>query len=198
MCGIGAILNLDESPVPGLGGRLATMNRLLEHRGPDGEGAWLHDAGHVGFAHRRLEIIDLATGDQPMTDGAGNWITYNGEIYNYLELREEIGSSEFRTTSDTEVVLRAYRKWGTACVEKLRGMFAFAIWDEQEGRLFCARDRFGVKPLYYAIVDGTLICASEAKALLPFVPRIETDTSALRDYLAFQFCLAGPKYPRRT
>ena len=191
MCGIGAILQLDDSPVPGLDARVALMNRLLEHRGPDGEGRWLHPSGHVGFAHRRLEIIDLATGDQPMRDEGGNWITYNGEIYNYLELRQEIGASEFRTTSDTEVVLRAYRKWGPSCVERLRGMFAFAIWDEAEGRLFCARDRFGIKPLCYAVVDGTFICASEAKAIVPFLPAIETDVDALKDYLAFQFCLAG-------
>jgi asparagine synthase (glutamine-hydrolysing) len=191
MCGIGAILQLDDSPVSGLDARLSLINRLLEHRGPDGEGRWVHPAGHVGFAHRRLEIIDLATGDQPMRDEGGNWITYNGEIYNYLELRQEIGASEFRTTSDTEVALRAYRKWGPACVERLRGMFAFAVWDEAEGRLFCARDRFGIKPLYYTVVDGTFICASEAKALVPFLPAIETDLDALKDYLAFQFCLAG-------
>ena len=126
-----------------------------------------------------------------MRDEGGNWITYNGEIYNYLELRQEIGASEFRTTSDTEVVLRAYRKWGPACVERLRGMFAFAIWDEAEGRLFCARDRFGIKPLCYAVVDGTFVCASEAKAIVPFLPAIATDVDALKDYLAFQFCLAG-------
>jgi asparagine synthase (glutamine-hydrolysing) len=191
MCGIGAILELDDRPVPGVEARLAAMNRLLAHRGPDGEGAWIHPAQHVGFAHRRLEIIDLATGDQPMRDEGGNWITYNGEIYNYIELRREIGESEFRTTSDTEVVLRAYRKWGPACVEKLRGMFAFAIWDETEGRLFCARDRFGIKPLYYATVDNTLYCASEVKAIVPFLPSVETDLEALKDYLAFQFCLAG-------
>src|SRR5262249_30193552 len=128
MCGIGAILQLDESPVPGLRSRLALVNRLLEHRGPDGEGSWMHPAGHVGFAHRRLEVIDLATGDQPMRDEGGNWITYNGEIYNYRELRREIGASAFRTTSDTEVVLRAYRKWGIDCLERFRGMFAFALW----------------------------------------------------------------------
>src|SRR5256885_1660385 len=127
-CGIGAILGPEETAVSGLESRLATINRLLAHRGPDGEGLWAHPAGHVGFAHRRLEIIDLATGDQPMRDEAGNWITYNGEIYNYLELRKELGESQFRTTSDTEVVLRAYRKWGSRCVEHLRGMFAFAIW----------------------------------------------------------------------
>jgi asparagine synthase (glutamine-hydrolysing) len=126
-----------------------------------------------------------------MRDEGGNWITYNGEIYNYVELRKEIGEGEFRTTSDTEVVLRAYRKWGPACVERLRGMFAFAIWDDTEQRLFCARDRFGIKPFYYAVVDGTLLCASEAKALVPFLPTIETDLDALKDYLAFQFCLDG-------
>jgi asparagine synthase (glutamine-hydrolysing) len=191
MCGIGAILQLDGGPARQLGTRLHTMNRLLAHRGPDGEGSWIHPDEHVGFAHRRLEIIDLATGDQPMRDEGGNWITYNGEIYNYVELRKEIGESEFRTTSDTEVVLRAYRKWGPACVERLRGMFAFVIWDESERRLFCARDRFGVKPLYYTVADGAFICASEPKALLPFVPEIETDLEALKDYLAFQFCLAG-------
>jgi asparagine synthase (glutamine-hydrolysing) len=191
MCGIGAILNLDSSAVEGLEPRLAVINRLLAHRGPDGEGTWTHPRGHVGFAHRRLEIIDLATGDQPMRDEGGNWITYNGEIYNYIELRKEIGESEFRTTSDTEVVLRAYRRWGPSCIDRLRGMFAFAIWDEAEGRLFCARDRFGIKPLYYTVVDRTFVCASEAKALIPFLGRIETDLEALKDYLAFQFCLDG-------
>jgi asparagine synthase (glutamine-hydrolysing) len=191
MCGIGAIIDLDAAPVPGLASRLGVLNRLLAHRGPDGEGMWSHPRGHVGLAHRRLEIIDLTTGDQPMCDGAGNWITYNGEIYNYVELRAEIGREDFRTTSDTEVVLRAYRKWGPACVERLRGMFAFAIWDEVEQRLFCARDRFGIKPLYYMTAGSMLVCASEVKALLPFVPSIETDVDALKDYLAFQFCLDG-------
>ena len=191
MCGFGVILNLSDAPVGELEGRLAVMNRLLAHRGPDGEGAWLHPARHVGLAFRRLAIIDLATGDQPMHDGAGNWIAYNGEIYNYIELRRELGEAEFRTTSDTEVVLRAYRRWGPACVERLRGMFAFAIWDEANGQLFCARDRFGIKPLAIAQVDGTFLAASEAKALLPFLPSIETDLEGLKDYLAFQFCLDG-------
>jgi asparagine synthase (glutamine-hydrolysing) len=191
MCGIGAILNLDSKPIGGLAPRLELMNRLLAHRGPDGEGAWIHQHGHVGFAHRRLEIIDLETGQQPMHDGNGNWITYNGEIYNYVELRRELGEDSFRTTSDTEVVLRAYRRWGPACVERLRGMFAFAIWDEAEEQLFCARDRFGIKPLAYTVHDGIFYAASEAKALLPFLPSIETDLEALKDYLAFQFCLAG-------
>jgi asparagine synthase (glutamine-hydrolysing) len=191
MCGIGAILELDGTPARGLEPRLAVMNRLLAHRGPDGEAMWVHPRGHTGFAHRRLKIIDLSTGDQPMTDEGGNWITYNGEIYNYRELRTELSEAEFRTTSDTEVVLRAYRRWGPACLDRLRGMFAFSLWDEQEQRLFCARDRFGIKPLYYTVVDGTFFCASEAKALIPFLPTIETDVDALKDYLTFQFCLAG-------
>lgn len=191
MCGIAAILNLDAKPVEALAPRLDLMNRLQSHRGPDGEGAWMHERGHVGFAHRRLDIIDLTTGQQPMHDGAGNWITYNGEIYNYVELRRELGEGSFRTTSDTEVVLRAYRKWGPSCVERLRGMFAFAIWDEVEGQLFCARDRFGIKPFAFAINDNVFFAASEAKALLPFLPAVDTDLDALKDYLAFQFPLAG-------
>jgi asparagine synthase (glutamine-hydrolysing) len=191
MCGIGVIFNLDSKPVAALAPGLERMNRLLAHRGPDGEGTWIHPRGQVGFAHRRLEIIDLETGHQPMHDGAGNWITYNGEIYNYLELRRELGEDSFVTTSDTEVVLRAYRRWGPACVERLRGMFAFAIWDEAEEQLFCARDRFGIKPFAYAVHDGVFYGGSEAKALLPFLPSIETDREALKDYLAFQFCLDG-------
>ena len=191
MCGIGVIQSLDSGPVESLAPGLELMNRLLAHRGPDGEGAWVHERKQVGFAHRRLEIIDLETGQQPMHDGGGNWITYNGEIYNYVELRRELGEDSFRTTSDTEVVLRAYRRWGPACVERLRGMFAFALWDEVEQQLFCARDRFGVKPFAYTVQDGVFYGASEAKALIPFLPAIETDLEALKDYLAFQFCLSG-------
>jgi len=126
-----------------------------------------------------------------MTDAAGNWITYNGEIYNYIELREELGAENFRTTSDTEVILHAYRKWGQECVNHLRGMFAFALWDESKKELFCTRDRFGIKPFYYTVVNDTFYFASEVKALLPFVAQIETDLEGFKDYLAFQFCLAG-------
>jgi asparagine synthase (glutamine-hydrolysing) len=191
MCGIAGILNTSLAPVPGLRQKLAVTNTLLQHRGPDGEGLWSHARGHVGFAHRRLSIIDLSTGDQPMTDRHGNWVTYNGEIYNYVELREELGLENFRTTSDTEVILLAYRKWGDACVERFRGMFAFALWDEQRQRLFCARDRFGMKPFYYTLVGDTMFFASEVKALLPFMERIDTDLEGFKDYLTFQFCLQG-------
>jgi len=191
MCGIGAILNLRGEPVPDLEGRLGRMNELLRHRGPDGEGSWVHPHGHVAFAHRRLAIIDLVTGEQPMTDGSGNWITYNGEIYNYKELRGLLGEGDFRTSSDTEAILRGYRTWGQQSLERLRGMFAFALWDEERSTLFCARDRFGIKPLYYAVAGDVLYFASEVKALLPFLPEVETDLNGLKDYLTFQFCLDG-------
>ncbi len=126
-----------------------------------------------------------------MGDGQGSWISYNGEIYNYIELRTELGRRAFRTTSDTEVALRAYQQWGTDCVKHFRGMFAFSLWDEETQTLFCARDRFGVKPFYYAEVDGVFYFASEIKALIPFLPSVETDLEGLKDYLCFQFCLGG-------
>jgi asparagine synthase (glutamine-hydrolysing) len=192
VCGIAGMIRLDGDPIPSLTSGLAVMNDLLRHRGPDGEGSWIHPERSVGFTHRRLSIIDLETGQQPMTDSVGNWITYNGEIYNYIELRERLGGrSGYRTTSDTEVILRAYARKGRESVRDLRGMFAFGLWDERKRTLFCARDRFGIKPFYYAIVDRTFLFASEAKALLPFLPAIETDVDGLKDYLTFQFCLGG-------
>ncbi len=191
MCGIGGAISLGAEPVPSLGGTLAAMNRIQRHRGPDGEGVWQDAAGRVGFAHLRLSIIDLETGDQPMVDEGGNVVIYNGEIYNYIELRQELGVEHFRTTSDTEVILHAYRRWGADCVNHFRGMFAFALWDASRQLLFCARDRFGIKPFYYAQAAGSLYFASEVKTLLPFIGRVETDLQGFKDYLAFQFCLAG-------
>lgn len=192
MCGIAGIYNSNQSAVDSLYRKLNLMNRLQIHRGPDDEGAWVHERGHVGFAHRRLSIIDLSpSGHQPMQDECGNWITYNGEIYNYLELRSEIGEDVFRTNSDTEVILRAYRKWGQDCVHHFHGMFAFALWDESKQTLFCARDRFGIKPFYYTIADDIFYFASEIKALLPFSDDIDTDLDGFKDYLSFQFCLGG-------
>jgi asparagine synthase (glutamine-hydrolysing) len=167
------------------------MNNLLRHRGPDGEGVWMHPAGHVGFAHRRISVIEFKTGQQPMRDRSGNWVTYNGEIYNYIELRDELGANLFATCSDTEVILRAYQKWGIDCCNQFRGMFAFALWDEGQRTLLCGRDPFGIKPFYYTVVDNILYFASEAKALLPFVREIDTDLEGLKDYLTFQFCLDG-------
>jgi asparagine synthase (glutamine-hydrolysing) len=191
MCGIAGIYSLSTERYPGLARALGAMNQLQQHRGPDGQGLWEHPRGMIGFGHRRLSIIDLERGQQPMADAQGNWVTYNGEIYNYLELREELGPGSFATHSDTEVILHAYRKWGPDCVNHFRGMFAFALWDEARQLLFCARDRFGVKPFYYAEVDGVLFCASEVKALLPFVRDVETDLEAFKEYLTFQFCLDG-------
>jgi len=191
MCGMAGVVHTQGLPLSSLPSALRVMNDLQKHRGPDGQGAWAHPRGHVGLAHRRLSIIDLGTGQQPMTDGHGNWVTFNGEIYNYIELRQELGVEKFKTTSDTEVILHAYRQWGEACVEKFRGMFAFCLWDEAEQKLFCARDRFGIKPFYYTQVGPVLYVASEAKALLPFLRKIETDLDAFKDYLYFQLCLSG-------
>jgi len=191
MCGIAGIISLKGAPVPDLARKLEVMSDLVAHRGPDDAGIWTHPRNHVGFAHRRLSIIDLAHGHQPMSDEAGNVITYNGETYNYPEVRADLAGERFATDCDTEVVLAAYRRWGAGSLERLRGMYAYAVWDERNGELFIARDRFGIKPLVYAVVDDVLYFASEAKALMPFLPRIATDPEALKDYLAFQFCLAG-------
>jgi len=191
MCGICGVINKKYQKIPAVVSMVDTMNNLIAHRGPDGDGTWFHQGGFIGFGHRRLSIIDLKTGNQPMTDDSGNWIIYNGEIYNYVELREELGVEQFTTTSDTEVILRAYLKWGEDCVQHFRGMFSFALWDEQNKRVFCARDRFGIKPFYF-YQDGPLFFfASEPKALLPFVKEIRTNLEALKEYLAFQFCLDG-------
>ena len=190
MCSIAGMISLKGEKISALAGKLGVMNEIQAHRGPDGEGIWTREAGNVGFAHRRLSIIDLEMGKQPMTDGHGNWVCYNGEIYNYVELRQEIGGV-YQTTSDTEVILHAYEKWGEACVEHFSGMFAFALWDEKKKRLFCARDHFGIKPFYYAVVGNVFLFSSEMKALLPFLPSVETDMEAFQDYLVFQFCMDG-------
>src|SRR3954468_1165041 len=191
MCGICGAINLRGEPIPDLPRRLEVMSDLIAHRGPDDDGFWTHERGHVGCGPRRLAITDpTPAGHQPMRDAAGRWITYNGEVYNYPELRLELGG-RFRTGCDTEVVMRAHDRWGADSLDHLRGMFAYALWDEPEQELLCARDRFGIKPFYYAQVGDVLYFASEAKALLPFLPSIETDLEGLQDYLAFQFCLAG-------
>jgi len=192
MCGISGFINLLNHPIPHPRSTILVMNTLQRHRGPDGSGEWIRSDSSVGLGHLRLSIIDLSReAAQPMTDGRGNWIVYNGEIYNYRELRKELGEHLFRTASDTEVILRSYELWGEACVNRFRGMFSFAIWDEAQRTLFCARDRFGIKPFYYAQVEDILYFSSEIKALLPFLPDIETDIDGLKDYLTFQFCLDG-------
>jgi asparagine synthase (glutamine-hydrolysing) len=168
---------------------LPAMLGLLKHRGPDDSG--IHAAGDVGLGMTRLAIIDLVTGRQPMSDATGRYsIVFNGEIYNFRQLRAELMTAgrRFRTRSDTEVILHAYAVHGEACVERLAGMFAFAIWDEAERRLFLARDRLGKKPLYYWHRDRLFLFASEPKALLchPAVAR-SVDWAALHHYLAFGY-----------
>lgn len=190
MCGIFGVFARTRRPEEETRGELMKGLDRIRHRGPDGSGIWVAPTGDVGFGHARLSVIDLATGDQPMSCGDGRYtIIYNGEVYNYIELRQELGAESFRTASDTEVILRAYMRWGADCVTHLRGMFAFAIWDAKERLLFIARDRFGIKPLYWTLTRNGLYFASEMKALLPFLDRPQVNPAALSDYFSFQFCL---------
>src|SRR5579863_9669942 len=143
------------------------MLATITHRGPDGEG--VHISPQVGLGHRRLAIIDLKGGAQPLSNEDGTvWISFNGEIYNYLELREDLlrRGHQFRTKSDTEVIVHLYEEFGEECVSRLRGMFAFAIWDARKRILLLARDRVGIKPLYYHLNGHSLIFGSEIKAIL--------------------------------
>ena len=191
MCAIAGIVSLDLGPIAELSRKLNVMSRLLAHRGPDGDGVVVMSGGAVGLAHRRLSIIELSeAGSQPMRAGNGNALVHNGEIYNYIELRRNLGAHwRFQGRSDTETILAAYEVHGIEFLDHLRGMFAFSLWDERRRRLVCARDRFGIKPLYYMVVTDTLYFASEAKALLPFLPEIETDQFALAEYLTFQYTI---------
>jgi asparagine synthase (glutamine-hydrolysing) len=193
MCGLaGWIATTSRVPTEGV---LDAMIDTLAHRGPDGRGTYLAAAGcgthQIALAHRRLAIIDPSRGEQPMVDrSAGVVIVYNGEIYNFQELRDELRASGhvFSTGSDTEVMLKAYRQWGDGFVDRLRGMFAFALWDVHHERLLLARDRFGEKPLFLYEAPGFLAFASEVKALL-VVPGVERrlDTDALAAYLTYRY-----------
>ena len=150
---------------------LVRMRDTMVHRGPDGCGAWIAPDRRAGLANRRLSIVDLsALAAQPMTNEDGTiWITYNGEIYNHLRLRAELSAAghRFRTDhSDTETIVHAYEQWGPKCLERLEGMFAVGIWDGPRRRLFLARDRVGIKPLYFWLGTGVILFASEIKALL--------------------------------
>ncbi|MCD6185849.1 MAG: asparagine synthase (glutamine-hydrolyzing) [Deltaproteobacteria bacterium] len=182
MCGIsGFIGNFAESD-------LDKMNNEMVHRGPDDYGTYFKN--NVGLAHRRLSIIDIAGGHQPMCNEDGTvWIVFNGEIYNFQDLRREhLENHEFKTRCDTEVILHLYEEYGEKCIEYLRGMFAFAIWDEKKRKLLIVRDRFGIKPLYYAKTAKGFIFASELKAILKTdaVPR-KIDKEALNLYLSFRY-----------
>jgi asparagine synthase (glutamine-hydrolysing) len=187
MCGIAGTLELAQGLVPAEE-LVATMTDVLQHRGPDDAGMLVD--GPVVLGHRRLAIIDLTeAGHQPMpsADGA-HWITFNGELYNYIEVRRDLLAlgREFRTATDTEVLLQAYAEWGTGMLDRLNGMFAFAIWDRADESLFLVRDRFGVKPLYYTEADGLFRFASEIKALFadPAVQRRPND-ARVREFLAY-------------
>ena len=190
MCGICGKLSWSEPPRPEL---IDRMNSRIAHRGPDADGIWVN--GPVALGHRRLSIIDLSpAGRQPMADVSGRYcISFNGEIYNYLSLRDELmrGGSWFQSRTDTEVILEAYKQWGVECLQRLNGMFAFALWDEPNRRLFLARDRLGKKPLFYQFLpDGGVVFASELKALVedPVVSR-RINPRALGQYLSLNYTL---------
>ncbi len=185
MCGISGILRADGEPVPP--GLVHAMVATIRHRGPDGEGNYF--APGIAFGHTRLAIIDLSSAsDQPFIDDeAGLALSFNGEIYNYIELRAELKAlgHTFRSNGDTEVLLRAYEQWGPDCLPRLNGMFAFALWDNRKRTLLLARDRFGEKPLYIARSEKGLIFASEMKAILAIRPELrEPNPRAIYRYLA--------------
>ena len=183
MCGIAGVVGVLPDP-----GVVERMVDRLHHRGPDDRGTWRENGAHLG--HTRLAILDLSSaGHQPMSHGPMT-ITYNGEIYNFRQLRREL-RGEFRSDSDTEVVLRLYAEHGAQSLHRLRGMFAFAVWDSDRRRLFAARDRLGIKPLYYREFEGGLAYASEIKALLE-LGQPTLDPEALRDYLTYRY-IPSPK-----
>ena len=189
MCGIAGIVSRDRAQGPDAA-MLGAMLDAIAHRGPDGEGT--HVDGPAALGHKRLAIIDLETGRQPMSNEDGTiWITFNGEIYNYVELRRELQRHhQFRTQSDTEVILHLYEELGERCLERLNGMFAFAIWDTRQQRLFAARDRIGIKPFYWAMTPESLLFASEPKAILATGQvDVQPDAQGLEEYLTFQLCL---------
>ncbi len=187
MCGITGYINFNQEPSsPHI---IKNMTDIIEHRGPDGEGQWVEQ--NVAIGHRRLAIIDLSpAGNQPMISQDHRYVlSYNGEIYNFNQLRTKLEAKGylFRSNTDSEVVLYSYAEWGKDCVKKFNGMFAFAIWDRKEKQLFLARDRYGIKPLYYGIFDNTFIFASETKSILQHPSaKNKLNNKALMEYFTFQ------------
>lgn len=183
MCGIAGYISTNNTEVPAQ--LIQRMTDAVAHRGPDGAGIW--QRGAVSLGHRRLSILDLSEqGRQPMLDGgSGRVISFNGEIYNYIELREELSKRgyAFQSNTDTEVILKAYDCWGESCVERFNGMWAFAIYDPRRNLVFCSRDRFGVKPFYYAELTEGFAFGSEIRQLLPLLPRVQANTSVLLGFL---------------
>lgn len=190
MCGIAGICARDGQPLPeSVPAQVAAMCESMRHRGPDGQGVWY--GGGVCLGHRRLSIIDLAGGAQPMHSADNRFhVTFNGEIYNFPELRQELETRGhvFRTTSDTEIILAGWQVWGRECLHRFDGMFAFALWDAQEKRLFCARDRFGKKPFFYTLQGDRFAFASELNALT-MLPGLSFSLSphAVMRYLAYEY-----------
>jgi asparagine synthase (glutamine-hydrolysing) len=189
MCGIcGIVRPAEKAPIPS--SSISSMNRTLFHRGPDDEGIYIGEGAALGT--RRLSIIDLEGGHQPLSNEEGTiWISHNGEVYNFPSLREELMSlgHTFRTRTDTETIVHAYEEWGDAFVHKLRGMFAFAIWDAPKKRLLIVRDRLGIKPLYYTLMDDkTLVFGSELKAILAYPEfRASLEPRALDYFLTLEY-----------
>ncbi len=187
MCGIAGIFNVKGDPVSV--NTLQKMTDAIKHRGPDGEGVWTDS--NIGFGHRRLAIIDLSPlGHQPMQNDNGELIiTYNGEVYNFMNLRIELEALgyKFHSKTDTEVILKSYEHWGKECVHKFNGMFCFAIWNKKEKELFIARDRYGIKPVYYYYKNGIFVFGSEIKAVLvhPDIS-VKVCQEALNEYFSFQ------------
>ncbi len=184
MCGIAGMI--EKEGVDASNATLKKMTDSISHRGPDDEGFFFD--GNIGLGHRRLSIIDTsAAGHQPMASRDQKlWLTFNGEIYNYLELKDELGG-QYQSASDSEVILAAYEKWGTDCVKRFNGIFAFAIWDSQKKLLFCARDHLGVKPFYYTYKNGVFYFASEIKAILAAGIKAQPNDAIIYDYLAYGY-----------
>jgi len=193
MCGICGFVSTSTRSRPGSSEIVRAMSDAIAHRGPDGEGVWVDDAAGIGFGHRRLAFIDLTSGGlQPMSSASGRHVvTFNGEIYNYRELRGELESAghSFRSQSDTEVLIEACERWGVeAAVKRLIGIFAFGLWDREERTLYLVRDQLGVKPLYWGEIDGTLLFGSELKALIAHPQwRAEIDRDALTAYFRHNY-----------
>jgi len=190
MCGITAIVALKADFDLNL--KISEMNDLIIHRGPDAQGSLVYN--NVGMGHRRLSIIDLSSqGTQPMSWGEDYVIIYNGEIYNYLELKEDLKllGYTFQTNTDTEVVLVAYKHWGQECTKRFNGMWAFVILDKRLGKLFCSRDHFGIKPFYYVANEKGFFISSEIKPLLQFLPEVRAYKKAVLNYLVLDICDEG-------
>src|SRR5687768_13133388 len=186
MCGIAGFFNLRQaSPHADVRRLVSKMAKVQHHRGPDDMGTWVSDDRQIALGHTRLSILDLSpNGHQPMIGQSGSVLTYNGELYNFHALRSRFHSETLRSTSDTEILLRCYETDGENCLKYLNGMFAFAIWDAPRRQLLLARDRVGIKPLYYTTRGNVFAFASEIKALLtlPWIRR-ELDEDALASFL---------------